>query len=226
MCASGIRPTGWTRLRMSPSGRGPPWIARSSSRWLGCYAGSRSPRRVTGSGSEAGVPFNRKRGALSSRGDHAALRTRWPSGRLKPMDNTALLAPGIRAPSRARASRRMSRNSHGLSPRNMPEASAREAVTRQGPELPLNHGDHAHRDVRYGLADDGEHVEEGLTFRAEGQLIPVSGTRRLPGRLLFGRGHGLRADWMCRRTSEVLTGSPGSSAAGTGRRRGRRSHRG
>ena len=38
-----------------------------------------------------------------------------------------------------------------------------------GPGLPFNHGDHAHRDVRYGLADGGKHVEEGLTFRAEGQ---------------------------------------------------------
>ena len=91
---------------MRRSGRRPPWIARLSSRWLGCCAGSRSPRRVRGSGSEAGVPFNRKRGALSSRGDHAALRTRWPSGRLKPMDNAALLASGIQAPSRARQLRR------------------------------------------------------------------------------------------------------------------------
>ena len=191
MFASGVRPIGWLRPHMSPSGRGPPSTARLSSRWLDCFAGSRPPHRVTGSGSEAGMPFNRKRGSLCDQGNHAALRTRWPSGRLKPMDNAALLAPGTRVPSRARASRRMSRNSHGLSPRNMPEASAREAVTRQGPGLPLDHGDHAHRDVRYGLADDGEHVEEGLTFRAEGQLIPVSGTRRLPGRLLFGRGHGL-----------------------------------
>jgi hypothetical protein len=51
------------------------------------------------------------------------------------------------------------------------KASAREAVTRHGPGLPLNHGNHAHRDVRYGLADGDKHVEEGLTFRAEGQLI-------------------------------------------------------
>jgi hypothetical protein len=27
-----------------------------------------------------------------------------------------------------------------------------------GPGLPFNHGDHAHRDVRYGLADGGKHV--------------------------------------------------------------------
>ena len=38
-----------------------------------------------------------------------------------------------------------------------------------GPGLPFNHGDHAHRDVRYGLANGGRHVEEGLTFRAEAQ---------------------------------------------------------
>ena len=38
-----------------------------------------------------------------------------------------------------------------------------------GPGLPFDHGDLAYRDVRYGLADGGKHVEEGLTFRAEGQ---------------------------------------------------------
>ena len=37
-----------------------------------------------------------------SYGDHAALRATWPSGRLKPMDNAALLAPGIRLPVRRR----------------------------------------------------------------------------------------------------------------------------
>ena len=31
------------------------------------------------------------------------------------------------------------------------------------------------RDVRYDLADGGECVAEGLTFRAEGQLSPMSG---------------------------------------------------
>ena len=92
----GVRPTGWTRPCMSRSGRGPPWIARLSSRWPGCSAGSRSPRRVTGSGNEAGVPFNRRRASLFGRGNHAALRPRRPSGRLKPMDDAALLAPGIR----------------------------------------------------------------------------------------------------------------------------------
>ena len=86
MCASGVRLTGWMRPRMSPSGREPSLIARLSSRWPGCFAGSRSPRLVTGSGSEAGVPFNRKRGSLSGQGNHAALRMRWSSGRLKPMD--------------------------------------------------------------------------------------------------------------------------------------------
>ena len=75
MCASGVRPTGWMRPRMSPSGRGPPSIARLSGRRRGCFAGWRSPRRVTGSGSEAGVPFNRKRGSLSGQGNYAALRT-------------------------------------------------------------------------------------------------------------------------------------------------------
>ena len=62
MFASGVRPTGWMRTRMSPSVRRSPPTARSSSRWQGCFAGSRSPRRVMGSGSGAGVPFNRKRG--------------------------------------------------------------------------------------------------------------------------------------------------------------------
>jgi len=76
MFASGVRSTGWMRPRMSPSGRGPLSIARLSSRWLGCFAGWRSRRRVTGSGSEAGVPFNRKRGSLSDQGKHATLRTR------------------------------------------------------------------------------------------------------------------------------------------------------
>jgi hypothetical protein len=52
-------------------------------------------------------------------------------------------------------------------------------VPRQG--LPLNYGDHAHRDVRYGFADDGVHAEEGLSVGAEGQLIPVSGMRERPG---------------------------------------------
>ena len=99
------------------------------------------------------------------RGNHAALRTRRPSGRLKPMDDAALLAPGIRAPSR-RA------------------------------ELP-----------RGRSADPGER------------------NARAAGRLLFGRGHRL-ADWMCRRTCRSSHWKPGSSAAGTGRRRGRRSHRG
>jgi hypothetical protein len=47
------------------------------------------------------------------------------------------------------------------------------------------------RDVRYDLADGGEYVAEGLTFRAEGQLSPVSGMRRRSWRLLFGCGHGL-----------------------------------
>ena len=75
----GVRPTGWMRPRMSPSGRGPPSIARLSGRWPGCFAGWRSPRRVTGSGSGAGVPFNRKRGSLSGQGNYAALRTRWSS---------------------------------------------------------------------------------------------------------------------------------------------------
>ena len=32
----------------------------------------------------------------SNQGDHAALRTRWPFGRLEPMDNVALLTRGIR----------------------------------------------------------------------------------------------------------------------------------
>jgi hypothetical protein len=41
------------------------------------------------------VPFNRKRGSLCAQGDHDALRTRWASGMLKPMDNAALPAPGI-----------------------------------------------------------------------------------------------------------------------------------
>src|ERR1039457_4208228 len=75
---------------MSRSGRGPPWIARLSSRWPGCSAGSRSPHRVRGSGNEAGVPFNRRRAWLFGRGNHAALRPRGPVGRLKPMDNAAL----------------------------------------------------------------------------------------------------------------------------------------
>ena len=76
------------------------------------------------------------------------------------------------------------RSSGGLSPRNMPgafswaRASARGAVTTHGPALPLNHGDHAHQDVRYGLADGGKHVEEGLTFRAGGQLSPAGAMRR------------------------------------------------
>ena len=73
-------------------------------------------------------------------------------------------------------------------------------MTGHGPGLPPNHGNHAHRDVRYGLADGGEHPEEELTFRGEGQLSPMSRIRRRPGRLLFGHGHGLWADWMCRRT--------------------------
>ena len=46
------------------------------------------------------------------------------------------------------------------------------------------------RDVRYGPADGGEHVAEGLTVRAEGQLSPMSGISRRPGWLLFGRVHG------------------------------------
>jgi hypothetical protein len=87
MCASGVRPTGWTRPHMRPSGRGPPGIAKLSSRWPGCSADSRSPRRVTGSGNEAGVPFNHKRASCFGRGNHAALRTNWSSGRLKPMDD-------------------------------------------------------------------------------------------------------------------------------------------
>ena len=62
-----VRPTGWMRPRMSRSARGPPSISRLSSRWLACCAGSRSQRRVTGSGSEAGGPVNRKRGSLSGR---------------------------------------------------------------------------------------------------------------------------------------------------------------
>ena len=99
MCASGVRPTGWMRPGMSPSDRGPSLIARLSSRWLGCFAGSRSPRRVTGSGSKAGVPLNRKRGWLSGQGNHGALRARWSSGRLRPMDNAALPTPGLRSPS-------------------------------------------------------------------------------------------------------------------------------
>jgi len=76
MSASGVRPTGWMRPRTSPGGRGPPSIARLSSRWPGCFAGSRPPRRVRGSGSEAGVPFNRKHGSFFDRGNHTALRTR------------------------------------------------------------------------------------------------------------------------------------------------------
>jgi len=92
-------PAGWMRSRMNRSGRGRPSTARWSSRWLGCSAGSRSPRRVTGNGSEAAVPCNRKHASLSSQGDHAALRARGPSGRLKPMDNAALLAPSIRGTS-------------------------------------------------------------------------------------------------------------------------------
>ena len=71
----------------SRAGIGPRAGPDAGSRRLGCFAGWRSPRRVTGSGSEAGVPFNRKRGSLFDQGNHAALRTRWPSGRLKPMDN-------------------------------------------------------------------------------------------------------------------------------------------
>ena len=58
-------------------------------------------------------------------GNHAALRTRWSSGRLKPMDNASLLAPGIRSPSPRPELQRvveMSRNSYGLWPRNMRDA--------------------------------------------------------------------------------------------------------
>jgi hypothetical protein len=41
------------------------------------------------------------------------------------------------------------------------------------------------------LQTAGSTSRKGLTVRAEGQLSPVSGVRRRPGRLLFGRGHGL-----------------------------------
>jgi hypothetical protein len=90
MSASGVRSIGWMGPRMNRSGHRPPSTWRLSSHWLGCSAGSRSRRRVAGSGSGAGVPFSRKRGSLSNQGDHAALRTRRPFGRLEPMDNVAL----------------------------------------------------------------------------------------------------------------------------------------
>ena len=64
----------------------------------------------------------------------------------------------------------MSSNSDGSWPRNMPEAFRRRGNDETWVRAcRSNHGDHAHRDVRYGLADGGKHVEEGLTFRAEGQ---------------------------------------------------------
>lgn len=120
-CASGVWLTGWMQPRMSRSGRGPPSIARVSSRWLGCSADSRSQRRATRSGSEAGVPLNRKRGSFSDQRNHAALRTRWPSGRLKPMDNTVANARHPLTGPPPGSSYEMSSNSDGLWPRNMPE---------------------------------------------------------------------------------------------------------
>jgi hypothetical protein len=47
-------------------------------------------------------------------------------------------------------------------------------VTGHGPDLPPNHGNHAHRDVRYGLADGEEHPEEELIPE------PVPGADRQP----------------------------------------------
>jgi hypothetical protein len=115
---------------MTRSSRGPPWIARLSGRWLGCCAGSRSPRRVTGRGNQAGVPFNRKGASLSRRGNHAALRTRGPSGRLRPMDDAD---PGerMRRAARAAALRRQSRPRDRLDvPQDMRKFSL-EALGRQ-----------------------------------------------------------------------------------------------
>jgi quercetin dioxygenase-like cupin family protein len=46
------------------------------------------------------MPFNRRRASLFGRGNHAALRTRGPSGRLKPIDDAALLLFGRSSPRR------------------------------------------------------------------------------------------------------------------------------
>jgi hypothetical protein len=47
------------------------------------------------------------------------------------------------------------------------------------------------RDVDTILQTAGSTLRKGLTFRAEGQLSPMSGVRRRPWGLLFGCGHGL-----------------------------------
>ena len=54
---------------MRRSGRVPSPTAKPNDPWQACFTGSRSQRRVTGSGSGAGVPFNRKHGVLWSRPD-------------------------------------------------------------------------------------------------------------------------------------------------------------
>jgi hypothetical protein len=82
------------------------------------------------------------------------------------------------------------------------------------------------------LQTAGEHVAEGLTVRAEGQLSPMSGISRRPGRLLFGRVHGplsrlevsqdmqkfsLEAQWYGHdpeRSEEFAAGGPNPSRSG------------
>ena len=54
----------------------------------------------------------------------------------------------------------------------------------------------------------------------------MSRMRRRPGRLLFGHGHGLWADWICRRTCRSSRWRLWVINCWTGPRRGRRSHRG
>jgi hypothetical protein len=98
-------------------------------------------------------------------------------------------------------------------------------VTRHGPGLPPNHGNHAHWDVRDGLADGREHFEKRLTFRAEGQLSPMSRIRRRLGGCSSDTVTASGQIGCVAEHAQVLAGGPGSPAAGTGRRRGRRSHR-
>jgi len=214
-------PADWVDAASYESERSRAAVDREGEQSLaGCFAGWRSPRRVRAVGAKLRA-FTRKRGSLCDQGNHAVLRTRRPSGRLKPMDSAAaLLAPGIRSPSpRPASSGQMSRNSHGLCPGtcltpSAPRGSERDRTPARRPRTAT-----MLRDVRYDLADGGEYVAEGAHLPRGRSAEPDERNAPSSGRLRFD------AVTACEQIGGVTGHAefslrPWASAAGTGRAAG------
>ena len=106
--------------------------------------------------------------------DNAAFASTW-----RPL-TVAALAPEVAE---------MSRNSYGLWPRKMRDAFSPRGSDETDAGPPAEDGNRA-LGCSIRACRQREHVEEGLTLRAEGQLSPMSGLRRRLPESAHTRGSG------------------------------------